>query len=99
MRKVLSFAVIASVALVSCGEVVTSVERGVGVGYECPAVEEYTFTTPTSSIEAEVMEIAENSEAVPHQIVEIGQPLDDLYEITVWGENGCELEHYTIYGV
>ena len=99
MRKVLSFAVIASMALVSCGEVATAVERGVGVGYECPVVEECTFTTPTGSVEAEVMEIAENSEAVPHQIAEIGQPLDDLYEITVWGENGCELEHYTIYGV
>ena len=99
MRKILSFAVIASVALVSCGEVATAVERVVDVGYECKVPEEHTFTTSTSSIEVEVRGIVEDSEAVNYQTVEIGQPLDDLYEITVWGEDGCELEHYTIYGV
>jgi len=99
MKKTIISALFAGMLLVSCGEVATAVEKGVTGSGECPMTNEYDIYTSVSSLEYEVELVASNSESVPNQIVEIGQPLDDLYEVVVWGTNGCELEHYYFYGV
>ena len=90
-------ALFAGMLLVSCGEVATAVEKSVGV--ECPMTEVYDIYTPVSTLEYEVELVVTNSESIPNQIVEIEQPLDDIYEVVVRGLNGCEVEHYYFYGV
>ena len=102
MRDVVKFGLMVAygtVAFVSCGEVATATSNYVENEGECPMVNEYSLFVDASIIEREVGILVQNLNDEVGGVSKIEQPLDDLFEISVYSLDECEVAHYTVVGV